>query len=336
MSDRLPVAIEGGLADECLHERASATKNVHARRAQRSERPPRVRQDVAAHPLRGLQTWFRAVISHPESVEAGAAEEGAGSTLGDDALDIARVIRPSARLSAAERMEIYHSSYRSRLIDCLADDYPALQYALGHDRFAELASEYVTRHPSTAPNLNPYGRRMASFCRERAGSFPERAFAADLAALEWTLVEVLHAEAAPTLSLEALAKIPMERWGDARLPPSATARLHRFDHPVNAFFQAFREGREPKIPPASPSATVVYRQGFSLWRMELTPPMAALLEALLCGQSLGEGLVAMCGAEGEGAATEDAKRNVMAWFREWVAGGVFARVELDAELDEAT
>jgi hypothetical protein len=72
----------------------------------------------------------------------------------------------------------------------------------------------------------------------------------------------------------------------------------------------------------------VYRRGFVVWRMDLTPAMAGLLDALFGGATLGEALGAIAVHAEDADALAEAERNVMLWFREWVAGGFFARVEL--------
>ncbi len=65
----------------------------------------------------------------------------------------------------------------------------------------------------------------------------------------------------------------------------------------------------------------------TLWRMDLTPAMAGLLEALFAGRTLGDALETLdAGLTSEDAA--EAERSVMAWFRAWVAAGFFARVVL--------
>ena len=245
--------------------------------------------------------------------------------------DAARFLTRGPKLDAADRLAIYRHGYRARLVECLADDYPALQFALGEEPFEALCHEYIERHPSSSPSLNFFGRHMARFCREGAsrGLLAARDFAADLAALEWALVEVLHARAADALSPEALGAIPVERWPSARLPPSDTARVLRFDYPVSAFFQRFKMGEHPTVPARARSATAVYRTDVTLWRMDLTPAMATLLESLFRGATLGDALGQLEGGLDEREAAE-AERSVMLWFQEWVKGGLFARVELDA------
>jgi hypothetical protein len=318
VSDRRPSPQLGGASETLLHERASATPSgSNARHERRREGDA---QDAPALPsstsLRALQNWFVEAVTSPCADDRLAAGARQALTRGP-------------ALDELERLAIYRHGYRARLVECLVDDYPALEFALGTDAFEALAHEYILAHPSSSPNLNFFGRSMADFCRREAKEpFAHRHFAADLAALEWALVEVLHARDSDALSPDALAAIPVEEWPAARLPPSAAVRVLRFDYPVNTFFQSFKTDAEPTIPDPSPSATVVYRTEMTLWRMDLTPAMATLLEGLFRGETLGDAL----GKLEEGLRAEEAaeaERNVMVWFREWVQGGLFARVELD-------
>ena len=317
-ADRKPDPQLGGAREEMVHERASATP-------QRGEFVTRLpRAVVASGPvvrasLRELQSWFAQVVMNPESVEAGVAQTQHAAE---------GVVTPSARLSVQERLGVYHYAYRARLVECLADDYGVLQKAIGEDAFEALASAYVIAHPSTAPSLNFYGRHMPAFLRTYETTTFDATFGADLATLEWALVETLHAAAAPTLSLEQLSQVPPSQWASARLPKADTVRVRRFSFPVNAYLQAVRTGSSPELPAASPTATAIYRSGFTLWRMDLTPVMARLLESLFAGATLGDALSRIETDESDADAVAEAERSVMAWFREWVSGGFFARIDL--------
>jgi hypothetical protein len=317
VSDRRPSPQLGGATEVLVHERASATPSTHTHRGSQDGNgiaPPAIPEDTS---LRALQQWFVEAVT---------------SSCADERLDAGarRVLTSGPKLGELYRLGVYRYAYRARLVECLVDDYPALQFALGADPFEALCHEYIQRHPSSSPSLNGFGKHMARFCLDEAQEpFPLRRFAADLAKLEWALVEVLHARTADALSPDALAAIPAERWPDARLPPSASVRVLRFEHPVNPFFQAFKTDQEPTVPAPAPAATAVYRTDMTLWRMDLTPAMASLLEGLFRGETLGEALGKLEDGLSEADAAE-AERNVMVWFREWVAGGLFARVDLDA------
>jgi hypothetical protein len=266
--------------------------------------------------LREAQTWFADAVTVPESESLGIGPEAA-----------AQELTAGPRLAPLERLGIYRTSYHLRLIECLADDYPALRAALGERSFEALCRAYIAGHPPSGPSLNWFGARLPAFCRSEV-ALECRAFAADLASLEWAIVEVIHAPTGPRLTVAKLAQMPAEAWAEARLDVTPAFRLVRAEFPVNTFFQAFRDGSCPAIPAPIASSTAVYRSEPTVWRMDLTPPMAILLERLVAGDSLGDAL--------EHAATgfddvpeEVAGQKLMFWFQSWVSGGLFTGVAMD-------
>jgi len=256
--------------------------------------------------LRSQQTWFGKVVMSPGEAPIPA--------------DVERFLQGGPRIGPGARIQIYRDGYRSRLIECLADDYPVTKHLLGEAIFDELAGAYVEAHPSNSPSLNFFGRKMAAFVAgcELASLQAKRAFAADLAQLEWALLEAIHAPPSDSFSLEQLAGIAPDAWDSVRLGSGAGVKLLRLAHPANDYFQAVRDDREPAMPEPGPSATLVHRKGWVVWRSDLTPPMSGVLEALLSGASLGEALASLAdGRDGE-------EHDVGTWFRDWVSSGVFA------------
>lgn len=257
--------------------------------------------------LPAFQQWFLAAITHPTPV-------------GESLLDGVRLGAPPAvanlgRKSAAEMheqgLEIYRRGYFSRLVECLADDYPALQHALGLEGFETLCHRYIVAYPSREPNLNGFGRHLPRFVEEQAPEVGR--FAADLARLEWALVEVLHAPAPEAFSAEALAALANERLEHVQFTPSPALRLHTFAFPVNEFLQAFFDGRAPVAPDREPSTVAIVREGYRIWRFGLGPTAAVLLRRLVEGQPLGLALVGI----------DASVDQVHAWFREWTAHAFF-------------
>jgi hypothetical protein len=250
--------------------------------------------------LREAQEWFARAVMTGDGMDEAEARLTAGPALG-----------------ARERLEVYRHGYAARLRECLADDYPVLKHALGAEAFDALGDAYVARFPSTSPNLNAYGRNMPAFCAERGLGFE-----ADLARLEWAIVEVVHAPVAPPLTMDRLATISPEAWGGARLVASRALRVVGHEHPVNDYFQSVRDGGEPPIPGHAPGSTAVYRSGLTVWRMGLTAPMAAVLRALVAGTPLEKALA---------NAQNEPPGNVSGWFREWIQSGLFADVVTSPE-----
>lgn len=258
------------------------------------------------------QRWFLGVITHPDSV-AGGLESEANRI---PPADLERVVRKTQAASALERLEIYHSSYLSRLEECLADDYSAVKFALGDAAFQALCHAYVKEHPSRHPSLNQFGSRLPEFALERVAEVGP--FLVELARLEWALVEVVHARSTEGFTVPDLARLPPDALGEVRFEPSAAARLLAFEYPANDYLQAYLDDREPEIPGPSPSSLLVVRRGTRNRRIQLESVQAAVLGRLLSGDSLGS---ALFGVTSDQAAVGD-------WFRSWTEYGVFAGVRL--------
>jgi hypothetical protein len=278
-----------------------------------------------ASELARVEEWLVRVTTEPSGVLAGirrAAELGTGV---NDVTDLERLVTPGPRLSALERLAIYSDGYFARLVECLLDDYPALAQLLGAAQFERVARAYVAAEPSLSPSLNAYGRGMPEFLRTRSEAWAP--FAAELARLEWALVEVIHAETTPPLEPQALQRLRPEDWAHARLVPSPALRVLCLSHPVNRFYSAFREGNRPDLPASAPTAVAVHRTGLSLYRLDLEPPMAILLAELAAGTPLG-------------AAIERLERTLLPevlatlperlpeWFGAWIGAGFFTSLEL--------
>jgi hypothetical protein len=297
------VRFEGGPSDAFTRERASATPLRQAATRSTPRVAHAIREAPAITGLRSLQEWTASAIIDPSPPDG-----------------VEHVVLPSSRMTSAERLEIYRFAYRARLVECLADDYPVLQRALGEASFESICHSYIDRHPSRSPNLNFFGQHMASFCRETGATF-----SADLATLEWAMVEVLHASPAKSLSLEELGSIAPHAWASARFAASDTVRVFEFAYPVGAYLQAVRMDEEPALPAPGWSATAVFRDGATIWRMDLSRAMHALLQSLFQGHSLGAAFDEL--AEHD-LITEDQAPEVMGWFRDWVGHGIFGAISI--------
>ncbi|HKO47272.1 MAG TPA: DNA-binding domain-containing protein [Polyangiaceae bacterium] len=296
-----------------LHERASATPDRAgaSREAALGSAPAWTEGKLS---LRAQQQWFAAIVSTPQDEPAPVDERSA-----------ARLVTPSATLSSLERIDIYRRGYHARLIECLVDDYPVLEHALGEAAFESLSRRYIARHPSTAPSLNYFGRHMADFCRTQP--LPEPSFAADLATLEWAIVLAIHAPTANALGFEDLGQVPSERWPAARFRVNPSLAILHLQYPANAYLQAYRQGKPSALPAARPTCVAVYRTGRSVWRLELEPTMVTLVESLGNGATLEAGLAEVQASLQHEPEQEIAKK-IAHCFQHSVASGLFSAILL--------
>jgi len=296
-----------------LHERASATpeRACVSPPAELGQAPAWTEGELG---LRAQQEWFAAIVSTPRDEPAPVDERSA-----------ARLITASATLSSLERIDIYRRAYHARLLECLVDDYPVLQHALGEEAFEAACRRYVARHPSRAPSLNYFGQYMADFCRTL--DLPEAGFAADLAALEWAIVLAIHAPTATAIGFEDLGGVPSERWPGARFRVNPSLAVLHLAYPVNAYLQAYRQGQPSARPDASPISVAVYRTGRSVWRLELEPTMVTLVESLANGSTLEAGLTRVQ-ALLAGDPEQEVAKKVAHCFQHSVSSGLFTEILL--------
>lgn len=263
--------------------------------------------------LAARQRWlFERVIELPEAFTAAADVEE-------------QVV--AGQLAARERLGVYRQGYVARLVECLEDDYPALQHTLGPAPFAALCRDFIRLHPPRSPSLNYYGAPFAGYCAARPE--PWAGFAAELAELEWALVQAIHESDGQLLESEALARLSPDDWANARLVPSPTSRLLDTRYPVGRHYQAFREGTAltGHFPAAERSGLAVCRRGADVWRVRIEPALLPLLASLLAGTPLLAALEQAVAAAPQPAA-QASPAALQRAFSDWVACGMFSAVVL--------
>ena len=272
-------------------------------------------------PLPRLQRWMQSVIEQPGEAAEAVTSEAARAEL--DPEDIGRVILPSKTLSSVERVGVYQGMYLLRMIEALENDFPAVAHLLGSDSFAGLVTAYVAACPSRSYTLNRLGDRFPEFIRTWSG-LRRKAFAADLARLEALVTEVFDAPESPSWPVEEIARIPEHAWESAVLRPIDALRLGAFAYPVNAYLQSVKAENHDH-PGIGRKATwiAVYRKSYEVWRLDLGRPAYDFLNALVRGRPFGKAV-----AEASRGLQGSPGDQLFRWLRDWVAEGMFSRVEL--------
>jgi hypothetical protein len=154
------------------------------------------------------------------------------------------VSAPSATLDPAARVQVYADAYFWRLRDVLAENFPRVAALLGHERFTDLAREYLARHPSEHPSLRFLGRELAALVARQPDLPPALA---DLARLEWARVEVFDAADCEPLTAEALRAIHPEDWPHLRFTPIPALAVLRTTWPAHELWDGADAGTlEPR------------------------------------------------------------------------------------------
>jgi hypothetical protein len=270
-----------------------------------------VEKRSTAKALPRLERWFQDEIVRPHE----------GRTAGRPAKS---VVLPSRHLSPEERVGIYSEMYFLRLHDCLVEDYPAVRKLLGPPAFERLARAYLKQHPSRHYSLNVLGRKLPEFL-DGPLRIPRRAMLADVARVERAISESFDAEVSVPLTPSDLALIPPAAWESGRIRLTESLRLLELGHRANAVVSACRQ--EKPLPALGRAKTwvLLYRKEWTVWRMDITQSMHAVLAALKAGRPLGRALAE--GAKSYAGSPEEMQTEVHRWFREWATEGLFAAVE---------
>jgi len=276
--------------------------------------------------LGGLQQWLQAVIVHPGTVDQALAARGAAALVPASRTD--RVVLPSARLSAPQRVGVYHGMYLTRMREALESDYPGLARFLGPAAWERLVQSYVEAHPSRSTTLNVLGQDLPDFARTARVRRP--AFCRDLARLEWAVTEVFDAPETPPLTEAALAAVAPGEWERARLVPVAALRLVVLEHDAGAHLDALREGKRRRPPVRRRrNRVVVCRRNYAVFRREQPAAAFALLEDLVKGLTVGRALARAVDRRGARLGADEAFR----LFHDWAAMGLFRAVEMERRRD---
>lgn len=231
----------------------------------------------AAH-LRRLQEQLRGAI-------AGA---------GPRALDPDGVLRSTAKLSAAERLDLYRRSHRLRLLEAMRASYPALSHMLGRELFDDLAWEYLQERPSRSYTLQRLGEAFPDYLEANRPdadgpreTWPDLMI--DLARLERTFAEVydaagLEGEAAPTAA--DLPPAPDAGWLAATVEPAPCLRLVRSSFAAGPYLAAVRRGEEPALPVPAERFLALSRRDYAVRLTPLDTARYRLLGSLCRGATV--------------------------------------------------
>lgn len=280
--------------------------------------------------LTTTQHWVQAVVVAPGDIDAALHSAPAVELVAPEL--VTQHVRPSATLTSAERLAIYHDMYLLRMEEALAADYPAVKHYLGGERFGELVAAYVAAHPSRSYTLNRLGDALPRFITGwaalgRAVEDPEPTFLGDLAQVELAITAAFDADESPSLSAEALTAVGSESFSQLLFEPIASLRMVTTHFELGPHLVAAREGRKPVQRLSRKSRVyLIFRRDYAVRRIGLGAPEAALLSAILAGSTLGDAVEAVGLKQ---RAARDPER-VFGWFRRWVALGLFSNCRIDA------
>jgi putative DNA-binding protein len=222
------------------------------------------------------------LVTAPEGAAAGLAALPVA-----DRATCRALVRGDERLGAIERIEIYADMYFYRLRDALKEDFGALCAVIGETGFHNLITDYLLVHPPSHFSLRYAGQCLPAFVRTHV-SAQRRPYLADLATLEWAILDAFDAPDAAPLDAAELARVPAERWPALRLKLTPTLQLLQLDWPVHTLWEAAQRREPPSEPVPQPTALRVWRQDFRVFHQPIDAAECAALRALAEGAAFAD------------------------------------------------
>jgi hypothetical protein len=268
-------------------------------------------------PLPDIQRLLWRLITAPEGVGDTLA---AADARGDDArVALARTVRDHGALSAVQRLDVYANMYFFRLLDVLADDYPAVRAVVGPTGFHNLVTDYLLAHPPAHFSVRYAGQYLPEFVvgQRIAAEYP---YLHDLATLERSIIDAFDAPDAPTLAPADLAAVPPTQWSSLRLRVHPSVRLHRLDWPVHLVREQVDRGEDPSRITATDTALFVWRHDLQVRQCAVSAGEWQALDVLRQGGDFASACAAAAGELGDGA-TAAAVAQALA---DWLAAGMLS------------
>ena len=230
-------------------------------------------------------------------------------------------IAASQQGDTQERLDIYSNAYRFRLIDALAETFPAVHTLMGDELFHQTALAYIEAYPSQHFSLRYFGDQLSAFLR---GYEVETPLYAEMAELEWALRHSFDSADLAPVTLQALQTIAPERWEGVHFKFHPSVQCLVLGWNTCQLWAAIDEGSEP-----IPALQQEYPQTWLIWRKELLTYYRSLEpdEAWALSHALqGEVFADLCSGLCEWVDESQAPARLAGFVMRWIEEGLLIEV----------
>lgn len=194
------------------------------------------------------------------------------------------------RIPVAAGLRIHRNTVFAKLGDALSELYPVVKLLVGDGFFAYVAHEFVRAHPPRTPVMAEYGAAFPPFLAD----FPPAAelpYLADVARLELARHQALNAADRPPLRPDAFKAVLPESLAHVALSLHPSLRFVESPYPVDAIWDAHRDGRAPEadvVLPERPARLLIARPENAVFMLAVEPTAYDFVRALDRGLTLGQ------------------------------------------------
>lgn len=239
----------------------------------------------------------------------------------------------SSRATKAERgLNAYVDAYFFRIAASICETYPSLNNVLGNQNFYRLLKPFLAVHPPTEANLKYAARALPEYlmtCDLPADCGVPQRVLRDLAALEWARADIYdEADNADLVSIESLMALQPDDWESVRFVFVKALRLVHCDFAIEPVLAAVACGAVPERPVAAATFYLVTRPADDPEIEVVDDRPAALLTALLAGESFLDACTAAATKAGLDELDGDFVGMMIGYLREWVGRGLVGAMQL--------
>ena len=146
-----------------------------------------------------------------------------------------------AKLSQAERLDIYRNTMRTAHTNALAQTYRCCEKILGENYFKQIADRYFYHYPATSQNLNNYGQYLPIFMEnwvQHHNECSDYPYLPDLTRLELACEQAYCAKDDPCFDFNSLATLRDDDQKKIGFSLSAALTVIESSYPVHEIWIA--------------------------------------------------------------------------------------------------
>ena len=193
------------------------------------------------------------------------------------------------RFPIALRLGVYRQAYAARLIEVLAETFPAVLAALGANLFARHVSDFARQQPSRFRSARDYGAQLPQWLASRL-SGPRAAGIADLARFEWAVAGAFDAADCLALKPGSLAGVEPEQWPNLQFAFAPSLRRLGVTSNCVAWwkFACAEQPRPSRWRSTCTQQWLIWRQELAVFYRRLSQAETQALDAALAGRNFGQ------------------------------------------------
>lgn len=248
------------------------------------------------------------------------APEGVGKRLSElsrSPADLELLVKPTAALSAVDRVDIYANMYFYRIRDVLREEFPKVVAVIGDDMFHNLVTDYLVACRPAHPSLREAGVGLPPFLARHL-SAAGRPWIGELARLERAHLELYDGPDAEVLTLDAVRAIQPSELGVLTLRAIPSHTLLRNHFQVSEVWKAPPPQEAAGAPPDMPETLLVWRQDLTVFHRAVPMDEEALLPLVAIGSDFEIICERLCESESE----EQAIGRAFELLTRWVVDGL--------------